>query len=101
MSYGRRRPIRDEGAQVSHGDMESKEFWGVKPVHLLLLRGHLVGVVDNEQWSAGEASAIAEVALPKLPVQSLKFTRTTLTRKRHNAIVCVSVWLVRSTRGYP
>ena len=35
-----------------------------------------MGVVDNEQWSAGEASAIAEVALARLPVKVLQFTRT-------------------------
>ena len=39
------------------------EIRGVEPVHSLRLRGHLMGVVDKEQWSAGEASAIAEVAL--------------------------------------
>lgn len=38
-----------------------------------------MGVVDNEQWSAGEASAIAEVALPKLPVNILRFTRSDAT----------------------
>ena len=76
LSYGRRRPISDEGAQVSHRVMGSIENRGLKPVHLLRLRGHLMGVVDNEQWSAGEASAIAEVALPKLPFNILKFTQT-------------------------
>ena len=59
--------------------MGSIESWGLKPVHLLRLRGHLMGVVDNEQWSAGEASAIAEVALPKLPVNILRFTRSDAT----------------------
>ena len=34
-----------------------------------------MGVVDKEQWSAGEASAIAEVALAKMPVKILQFTR--------------------------
>ena len=67
---------------MSHGVMGTIGNRGVKPVHLLLLRGHLVGVVDNEQWSAGEASAIAEVALPKLPFQILKFTQT----KRYHSI---------------
>ncbi len=76
LSYGRRRPISNEGAQVSHRVMGSIENRGLKPVHLLSLRGHLMGVVDNEQWSAGEASAIAEVALPKLPFNILKFTQT-------------------------
>ena len=47
----------------------------MKPVHSLRLRGHLMGVVDKEQWSAGEASAIAEVALAKMPVKILQFTR--------------------------
>ena len=42
----------------------------MKPAHSLCLRGHLMGVVDKEQWSAGKASAIAEVALAKLPVKS-------------------------------
>ena len=73
LSYGRRRPISDEGAQVSHRVMGSIENWGVKPVRLLRLRGHLMRVVDSDQWSAGEASAIAEVALPKLPFKVLKF----------------------------
>ena len=65
LSYGRRRPISDEGAQVLQGDMGSIENRMVKPVHLLRLGGLLLGVVDNELWSAGEASAIAEVALPR------------------------------------
>ena len=46
--------------------MGSIENRVVKPVHLLRLGGLLLGVVDNELWSAGEASAIAEVALPKI-----------------------------------
>ena len=82
LSYGRRRPISDEGAQVLQGDMGSIENRVVKPVHLLRLGGLLLGVVDNELWSAGEASAIAEVALPKLPVKVLKLSQ----RKQYHNI---------------
>ena len=49
-----------------------------------------MGVVDKEQWSAEDASAIAEVALAQLPFKILRFTW----------LSCAFVSLVRSTVVY-
>lgn len=62
----------------------------MEPVRSLRLHGLLMGVVDKGQWSAGEASAIAEVALAQLPFKILRFTW----------LLCAFVSLVRSTMVY-